>query len=34
MVQQWIVVQEIAGSSLLKSFSISAPEGKLMYCQM
>ncbi len=32
MVQHWIVMQEIIGSSQLVSFS--TPERKLMYCQM
>jgi hypothetical protein len=34
MVQHWIVMQEIVGSSLLESFSISASERQLMCCQM
>ncbi len=34
MVQHWIIMQEIVGSSLLLFIYISAPESQLMYCQM
>jgi hypothetical protein len=34
MVQHWIIMQEIVGSSLLMFIYISAPESQLMYCQM
>ena len=32
MVQQWTVMQEIVGSSLLLFIYISAPESQLVYC--
>jgi hypothetical protein len=34
MVQQWTIMQEIVGSSLLLFIYISAPESQLVYCQM
>ena len=34
MVQHWIIMQEIVGSSLLLFIYISAPESQLMNCQM
>ena len=34
MVQHWIIMLEIVGSSLLLFINISAPESQLMNCQM
>jgi hypothetical protein len=34
MVQHWIIMLEIVGSSLLLVIYISALESQLMYCQM